>query len=61
MKSLWKLTEERKQPEIQIMDQETLDTIKKFKPNFSQEYKKITFNKTDLELVLEYLPQQSWY
>ncbi len=61
MKSLWKLAEERQQPDIQVMDQETLNFIKEFKPNFTGEPGEFIFSESDIKLISENVPHPSWY
>lgn len=61
MTSLWSLAQERKQPDFQYMDQETLDQIQANKPEFSHEGVSFDLNQSDIDLLLDLSPKEDWY
>lgn len=61
MTSLWSLAQERKQPDFQYMDQETLDQIKFNKPAFKDSDKEFYFTQKDIDLILDLSPDEDWY
>jgi hypothetical protein len=61
MTSLWSLAKERKQPDFQYMDQETLDQIKLHKPIFGDPDKLFSLSSQEIEFILDLAPKNTWY
>ena len=61
MTSLWSLAHERLQPDIQSMDQETLNKIKENKPEYQASNTGYYLTDEEVSLVKELMPKPEWY
>lgn len=61
MTNLWSLAQERLQPDIQDMDQETLDKIKENKPEYQVSNTDYHLTTEEVSLVEDLSPKPDWY
>lgn len=61
MTSLWFLAQERLQPDIQNMDQETLDKIKENKPEYRVSSVDYYLTAKEVSLIKDLMPKPEWY
>ena len=61
MTNLWSLAQERLQPDIQNMDQETLDKIKENKPGYQISDTNYYLTAEEVSLIQDLSPKPDWY
>ncbi len=61
MTNLWSLAQERLQPDIQNMDQETLDKIKQNKPEYQVSDSDYYLTPEEVSLIRDLMPKPEWY
>lgn len=61
MTNLWSLAQERLQPDIQNMDQVTLDKIKENKPKYQSSSPDYYLTTEEVSLIKDLMPKPEWY
>lgn len=61
MTNLWSLAQERLQPDIQNMDQDTLDKIKENKPKYQSSSPDYYLTTEEVSSIKDLMPKPEWY